>query len=82
MPQARDGSASKISKLNGSCGSPGIAEPQLGIRESRPIKNAELALGDPGKAFRATVSASLYLENPFGVGPVPSPVDPIFIVYG
>jgi hypothetical protein len=35
---------------------PGIAERQLGIRESRTINNADLALGDPRKAFRATVS--------------------------
>jgi hypothetical protein len=48
----------------GLAGAPGIAERQLGIRESRTIKNAELALGDPRKAFRATASTSLYLENP------------------
>ena len=53
----------KIPKRNGSCGCPGIAERQLGIRESRRVKNAELALGDPRKVFRATVSTSLCLEN-------------------
>ena len=50
---------SKIPKLNRFCGWPGIAERQLGIRESRKIKNAELALGDPRKALRSTVSTSL-----------------------
>ncbi|MEA3364725.1 MAG: hypothetical protein U9Q79_03705 [Candidatus Hydrogenedentes bacterium] len=67
--------------MNGSCGCLGIAERELGIRESRKIKNAELALGDPRKAFRATVPTSRCLENLSCVGPVPSPVDPIFIVY-
>jgi hypothetical protein len=51
-------SASKIPKRNGFCGCPGIAERQLGIREIRKIKNAELALGGPRKAFRATVCTS------------------------
>jgi hypothetical protein len=61
-------------KINGSCACLGIAERQIGIRESRTIKNAELALGDPRKAFRATVSTSLCLENMTSVEPPPSPV--------
>ena len=46
----------EFSNAMGLARGPGIAERQLGIRESRTINNADLALGDPRKAFRATVS--------------------------
>ena len=48
---------------------PGIAERQLGILNLSVFPDAELALGDPREAFRATVSTFLHLENLTGLGP-------------